>query len=220
MTPLRQRLIDDLRLRNYSPHTIQAYVAGVARFALHFGRSPDQLSPEHVRDFQLHLLSQRVSWSLFNQIVCALRFFFAVTLRRPEALPLIPYGKKPRSQPIVLSPDEVRQFFRALPDDRFRLMLRAAYACGLRVSEVVRLKVADIDSARMLLWVRAGKGRKDRCVSLSAVLLQELRDYWKKNRPADWLFPGPGATGHVHVASLQKACQRACVDSINGGPSA
>ena len=216
MTPLRQRFLDDLRLRNYSPHTIQAYVAAVVRFTKHFGRSPDQLGPEQVRDFQLHLLAQRVSWSLFNQIVCGLRFFFSVTLQRSATLPLIPYGKKPKTQPVVLSPDEVRRFFRAVPPGRFLLMLRAIYACGLRVSEIVGLKVADIDSARMLLWVRAGKGRKDRCVPLSALLLQELRDWWRQQRPTHWLFPGQKAEGHVHVASLQHVCQQASVSADLG----
>jgi len=103
----------------------------------------------------------------------------------------------------------VLQFFLALPDGRYRLMLRTAYAGGLRVSEVVRLRVADIDSARMLLWVRDGKGGKDRCVPLSTVLLEELRDWWRQQRPTDWLFPGQTATGHIHAASVQKACQRA-----------
>jgi integrase len=119
-------MTDDLRLRNYAPKTIEAYLAGVARFAKHFGRAPDQLGPEHVRAFQLPLLRQHVSWSLFNQTVCALRFFFGITLQRPDLIPLIPYGKKARPQPVVLSADEVRRFFRALPEDRYRLMLRAA----------------------------------------------------------------------------------------------
>src|SRR4051794_29346179 len=106
MTPLRQRLIDDLRIRNYAQRTISTYVSHVARFAKHFGRSPDQLGGEQVRLYQLHLLEQRASWSRFNQAVCALRFFFATTLRRAEVLPMLPYGKKPRALPAVLSPDE------------------------------------------------------------------------------------------------------------------
>ncbi len=210
MTPLRQRFLQDLQIRNYAPKTIQAYLAGVVRFTKHFGLSPDRLGPEHIRDFQLHLLQQHVSWSLFNQTVCALRFLYAVTLQRPGIVSMIPYGKKPKTQPVVLSVEEVRQFFKALPDSRSRLMLRTAYACGLRVSEVIRLKAADIDSARMLLWIRAGKGNKDRCVPLSTVLLEELRAWWREQRPVGWLFPGQTAAGHLHAASLQKACQRAC----------
>jgi site-specific recombinase XerD len=216
MTTLRQRFLQDLQIRNYAPNTILAYLAGVLRFVTHFRRSPDLLGAEHVRDFQLHLLQQHVSWSLFNQTVCALRFFYAVTLQRPGIVAMIPYGKKPKPQPVVLSPDEVRRFFRAVPPGRFLLMLRASYACGLRVSEVVSLKVADIDSARMLLWVRAGKGRKDRCVPLSALLLQELRAWWLQQRPTDWLFPGQTTQRHVHVASLQHVCQQASLSADLG----
>jgi len=215
MTPLRQRFLQDLQIRNYAPNTIQAYLAGVLRFVTHFHRSPDQLGAEHIRDFQLHLLRQRVSWSLFNQTVCALRFFYSVTLQRPGLVAMIPYGKKPKTQPVVLSPDEVRRFFLAVPPGRFRLLVRTVYACGLRVSEVVGLKVADIDSARMLLWVRAGKGRKDRCVPLSALLLKELREWWRQQRPTDWLFPGQ-TQGHVHVASLQHVCQQASLSADLG----
>jgi integrase/recombinase XerD len=209
MTPLRQRFLHDLQLRNYAPKTVEAYLAGVVRFAKHFQRSPEQLGAEHVRDFQLHLLQRQVSWSLFNQTVCALRFLYRITLQRPDVVPFIPYGKKHKTQPVVLSVDEVRRFLDALTDPRHRLMLRAAYAGGLRVSEVVRLRVQDIDSARMLLWVRGGKGGKDRCVPLSPVLLHELRAYWRQHRPADWLFPGQTPSSPLHVASLQKACQRA-----------
>jgi site-specific recombinase XerD len=113
MTPLRRRFLDDLRLRNYSARTIEAYVAGVARFARHFGRSPDQLGAEQVRSFQLHLLERKASWSQFNQTVCALRFFYGVTLGRVEQVPLIPYGKRPRTLPSVLAPEEVVLLFQA-----------------------------------------------------------------------------------------------------------
>ena len=110
MTPLRQRFLQDLQIRNYAPRTIQAYLAAAVRFSKYFGLSPDQLGPEHIRDFQLHLLQQHLSWGLFNQIVCALRFLYAVTLQRPGIVVMIPYGKKPRTQPVVLAVDEVRQF--------------------------------------------------------------------------------------------------------------
>src|SRR5262245_7365103 len=113
MTPLRQRLIDDLRLRNYSERTVEAYVGGVARFARHFGRSPDQLGPDAIRAYQLHLLDKRVSWSQFNQIVCSLRFFFNVTLGRPELIQHLPFGKRRKSLPLVLSPDEVLRLLEA-----------------------------------------------------------------------------------------------------------
>jgi integrase/recombinase XerD len=208
MTPLRQRLIDDLRLRNYSPRTIEAYVAGVARFAKHFKRSPDQLGPDDVRALQLEMLHQRVSWSQFNQTVCALRFFFKVTLGRPEVLPLIPYGKKPKTIPCVLSPEEVLRLIEAAPSRRDRLLLQTAYACGLRIEELMHLRVSDIDSARMVIIVRQGKGRKDRLVPLSPRLLAELRAYWQWQRPRTWLFPGQRPDQPLTATNLQRLCQR------------
>ena len=158
MTPLRQRLIDDLRVRNYSPRTIEAYVAGVARFAKHFGRSPDLLGPDDVRTFQLKLLEGRASWSQFNQTVCALRFFYGTTLGRPEQLPFIPFGKQPKTLPSVLSPDEVLQLLNTAPPGRDRVLLQIVYGCGLRLGELLHLRVTDIDSARMVIQVRQGKG--------------------------------------------------------------
>jgi integrase/recombinase XerD len=209
MTPLRQRLIDDLRVRNYSPRTIEAYVAGVARFARHFGRSPDQLGSEQVRTFQLHLLQAKTSWSQFNQTVCALRFFYGTTLGRTQELPLIPYGKRPRTLPSVLAPEEVVLLFQAARPGRERLRLQVAYACGLRISELTRLQVTDIDSARMVVLVRQGKGRKDRLVPLSLRLLEELRSYWRRYRPRHWLFPGTDPEQPIHPGTVQKQCQRA-----------
>jgi len=209
MTPLRQRFIEDLRLRNYAGKTIAVYVPAVARFAQHFGRSPEHLHAEHTRAYQLHLLQRRVSWSAFNQAVCALRFLYAVTLRRPGLVEMLPYGKKPKSLPCVLSQDEVRRLFAAMTDPRDRLLLQTAYAAGLRVSEVVRLQVGDIDSPRMALHIRHGKGRKDRLVPLSPALLQLLRDYWRGRRPRRWLFPGQTAAGHLSIGQVQRICQRA-----------
>jgi len=208
MTPLRQRFIDDLRLRNYSPKTIEAYVAGVVRLAQHFGRSPEQLGLEEIRSFQLQLLERKVSWSQFNQTVCALRFFYAVTLGRAEQVPHIPYGKRPHTLPSVLAPEEVVRLFAAARPGRQRLMLQVAYACGLRIGELIRLQVRDIDSARMVLVVRQGKGRKDRLVPLSARLLEELRAYWRMHRPARWLFPGTRPDRPLCAASVQKQCQQ------------
>src|SRR3984957_30044 len=186
MTPLRQRYLDDLRLRNYAPRTIQTYVARVACFARYFGRSPDQLGPDDVRAFQLELLRRHASWSQFNQAVCALRFLYGVTLGRPEQLPLIPYGKRPRTLPTVLAPQEVVRLIDAARPGRDRLLLQVAYACGLRISELVHLRVTDVDSARMVVVVRQGKGQKDRLVPLSQRLLNELRVF------ASWLAPLAG----------------------------
>ena len=213
MTPLRQRLTDDLRLRNYASRTIATYVAAVARFAKHFQQSPDQLHAQHVRQYQLHLLQQHASWSRFNQTVAALRFLYAVTLQRPNLVAMIPYGKKPKSLPAVFSPDEVARLFDAVTNLRYRLILQTAYAAGLRVSEVVGLHVGDIDAARMLLHIRCAKGHKDRLVPLSVVLLEHLRDYWRQYRPRLWLFPGQTPTRPLSIGQVQRICRQAMRDA-------
>ncbi len=209
MTPLRQRLIDDLRLRNYSPRTIESYVAGVARFAKHFGRSPDQLGPNDIRTFQLHLLEGKTSWSQFNQTVCALRFFYTVTLGRADQVPHVPYGKRPRTLPSVLAPEEIVRLFEAARPGRQRLTFQVAYACGLRISELIHLQVGDVDSPRMVIHVRQAKGRKDRLVPLSQRLLDELRAYWRVHRPARWLFPGNPPERPLCPSTVQKQFQQA-----------
>jgi integrase/recombinase XerD len=210
MTPLRQRFLEDLQLRNFAPKTIRIYLAAVIRFAAHFNRSPELLGPEEVRTYQLHLLHQRhVSWDTFNQAVCALRFLYRTPLGRPDVVTMIPYGKRAKTLPTVLSPEEVAALIEALTDPVHRLCAQAAYACGLRVGEVVRLRVEDIDSARMMLNIRQAKGRKDRCVPLPPRLLEAFRLHWRQHRPATWLFPGTGAAGHLHPATLQNAFQRA-----------
>jgi site-specific recombinase XerD len=208
MTPLRQRFVDDLRLRNYAPRTIKSYVAGVVRFTRHFGRSPDLLGAEEIRAFQLELLRRRVSWSLFNQTVCALRVFYTVTLGRSDVVTMIPYGKKPRTVPVVLSPEEVLRLLEAVRPGRDRVLLQTAYACGLRLGEVTHLRVADIDSARRVIVVRQGKGRKDRLVPLSPRLLEVLRAYWLTNRPRVWLFPGRDPAKPLNGTAIQRLCQR------------
>ena len=204
MTPLRQRFIDDLRLRNYARRTIDSYVSQVAAFARHFGRSPEQLGADDVRAYQLHLLQRRVSWSTFNQAVCALRFLYRTTLARPEQLPMIPYGKRPKTLPSVLSPDEVLRLLDAATPPRDRVLLQVAYGCGLRLNELLHLRVTDIDSARMVIHVRQGKGAKDRLVPLSLRLLQELRAYWRVCRPRTWLFPGHKADGTMPGSNIQR----------------
>jgi site-specific recombinase XerD len=209
MTPLRQRFLDDLRLRNYRPRTLETYTHHVARFARHFGRSPEQLGPEEIRAYQLHLLDQHASWSAFNQAVCALRFLYRITLQAPFPVTMIPYGKKPKSLPTVLSQEEVAQLFARVPPPTERLILQTTYACGLRASEVLALRVADIDSSRMLLWVRLGKGGKDRAVPLSAQLLEALRAHWQRLRPKTWLFPGQTPTGQRSLGALQRVVRRA-----------
>jgi site-specific recombinase XerD len=211
MTPLRQRLLEDLQRRNYAPKTISCYVQHVAQFARHFGRSPEQLGADEIRTWQLHLLQvKHASWSAYNQSACALRFFYGVCLGRPDLVKTIPYGRRPKTLPTVLSRDEVLQLFAAFPTDPDRMLVRTTYACGLRIGEVLRLRVADIDSRRGVVQVRQGKGRKDRQVPLSPQLLQELRTYWRRYRPRDWLFPGAGGNGnHRSVTALQRRVKRA-----------
>ena len=204
MTRLRQRFIDDLRLRNYAKRTIDTYVGQVAAFARHFGRSPELLGADEVRAYQLHLLQRRVSWSSFNQAVCALRFLYRTTLGRPEELPFIPFGKRPKTLPSVLSPDEVLRLLDAATPPRDRVLLQVAYGCGLRLQELLHLQVTDIDSARMVIHVRQGKGGKDRLVPLSLRLLQELRAYWLVCRPRTWLFPGQKADGTMTGSNIQR----------------
>lgn len=204
MTPLRQRFIDDLRLRNYAPRTIETYVGRIAAFAQHFGRSPELLGPEEVRTFQLHLLQRKVSWSSFNQAVCALRFLYGTTLGRPEQLPMIPYGKRPKTLPSVLAPQEVLRLIDAAPTPRDRVFLQVAYGCGLRLSELIHLQVTDIDSARMVIHVRQGKGAKDRLVPMSPRLLHELRGYWRIDRPRPWLFPGDKPGQPISGSNMQR----------------
>jgi integrase/recombinase XerD len=204
MTPLRQRFIDDLRLRNYAKRTIDTYVSQVAAFARHFGRSPELLGADEVRAYQLHLLERRVSWSSFNQAVCALRFLYRTTLGRPEQLAMIPYGKRPKKLPSVLSPDEVLRLLDAAPPPRDRVLLQVAYGCGLRLNDLLHLRVTDIDSARMVIHIRQGKGAKDRLVPLSLRLLQELRAYWLACRPRTWLFPGQTADGTLTASNIQR----------------
>jgi site-specific recombinase XerD len=208
MTPLRQRFIDDLRLRNYAARTISTYVSQVAGFAKHFGKSPELLGASDVRDYQLHLLARQRSWSTFNQAVCALRFLYGTTLGRPEQLPMIPYGKRPKTLPSVLAPQEVVRLIDTAETPRDRLFVQVAYGCGLRLSELVHLHVHDIDSARMVIHVRHGKGAKDRLVPLSQRLLQELRAYWRQYRPSTWLFPGAKPGEPICGSNMQRRFSR------------
>jgi site-specific recombinase XerD len=190
MTPLRQRLIQDMQLRNYSPETIKGYVSMLAKFARHFQRSPLALTPEHARQYQLYLLEKKVSWSTYNQSVCALRFLYGTTLGRKDYIPRLPFGKKPKRIPVVLSRDEVLKLLQCIPSRKQRMLLTTMYATGMRVGEAAQLRVDDIDSRRMTILVARGKGDKQRLVPLSPKLLTELRLFWQTHRNPVWLFPG------------------------------
>lgn len=210
MTALRQKMTEDLRLRNYSSNTIKVYLASVASFALHFGKPPDQLGPEHVREYQLFLVQQKkASWAAFNQTVCALRFLYKTTLGRNEMIEHIPYPRHQKGLPTVLSQAEVSALLAALRNLKHRTLLTTIYAAGLRVSEVVNLHLTDINSQHQLIQVRQGKGHKDRLVMLSPNLLLLLRQYWKAYRPTHWLFPGDDPQRPLTTVSVYRICRHA-----------
>jgi integrase/recombinase XerD len=209
ISPLRQRMIEDMTVRNLSPATQRSYVSAVAKFSRHFGCSPDRLGLEEVRAFQVHLVAGGISWPALNQIVCALRFFYGVTLGQGTIPERIPYAREPRKLPIVLSTDEVVSFLEAVPSLKSRAALTTAYAAGLRTSEVVGLRVEDVDSARGVIAVRCGKGGKDRHVMLSRQLLGILRTYWRLARPPRYLFPGRDDDHPLSNTVLHAACRSA-----------
>jgi site-specific recombinase XerD len=203
-------MIEDMTVRNLSPATQQSYIHAVARFSLFFRCSPDRLGLDEVRRFQLHLVTRGISWSGLNQIVCGLRFFYGTTLGRTDLPERIAYAREPRKLPVVLGAEEVVRFLDAVANPKHRVALITAYATGLRAAEVVHLKIADIDSSRMVIRVEHGKGGKDRYVMLSPQLLDILRDYWRRTRPPHWLFPGCQVTRPLHPAGLHIACRSAC----------
>jgi integrase/recombinase XerD len=164
-------MIEDMTVRNMSPATQRSYLHAVKRFSRYFGRSPERLGLEDVRAFQVHLVSTGISWPALNQTVCALRFYYGVTLGHAEIPERIPYAREPRKLPVVLSSDEVVRFLEAVPSLKTRAALTTAYAAGLRASEAVGIKLADIDGERMVIRVEHGKGGKDRYVLLSAQLM-------------------------------------------------
>jgi len=202
-------MIEDMTIRNLSRATQQSYLYAVARFSRHFNRSPNRLGMEQVRAYQLHLVAQKHSWSHINQVACALRFFYGITLGDKEAFERIVNGREPEKLPPVLSPEEIARFLEAVAGLRNRVALTAAYLAGLPIGEVARLKVEAIDSKRMLIHIVNGKGGKDRYAMLSPRLLEILRSYWRRGRPGLWLFPGQEPGGHVSTGALQDACRTA-----------
>lgn len=210
MTPLRRRMTEDMQVRNFSPRTIECYTYHIGCFAKHFGRSPERLGAEEVRAYQVYLVQQKkASWASFNQAVCALRFLYRVTLPRPWPVIQIPFAKRPKKLPVVLGPEETKRLLECARPLKARVLLTTIYATGLRLEEATHLKVADIDSVRMLLRVAHGKGAKERLVPLSPRLLEELRGYWKVVRPSGWLFPGADAAKPLSDTTVQKSCKRA-----------
>ena len=209
MTPLRKRFIEDLQLRNRSATTIKCYVGHLARFARHFGRSPEYLGPEETRQYQLHLLEKKLSWSSFNQSVCALRFLYGTTLGRADYIERLPYGRRPKRLPVVLDRQEVMELLACVRLRKHRMILTTMYATGMRVDEAVHLGVADIDSLRMTILVARGKGNKQRLVPLTPALLTELRTWWREHGNPVWLFPGAQPDRPLTSATIQRACHKA-----------
>jgi site-specific recombinase XerD len=208
-------MIDDMTLRKLSPKTQTAYLRSVVRFTRFFGQSPDVASPEDLRRFQLHLVETGVSPTTINATLTGLGFLFGVTLERPEALKRTSRVRPPQKLPRVLSVEEVERLLAGASNPKHRAALAVAYGAGLRASEVVQLKVSDIDSARMILRVVQGKGRRDRYAMLSPALLELLRDWWRhghaqgKMRPGGWLFPGRNPVRPLSTRQLNHVCHLA-----------
>jgi integrase/recombinase XerD len=209
ISPLRQRMIDDMTMRNLSPNTRETYIRSVAQFSAFHRRSPDRLGVEHLREFHLHLVSRGLVANSISVKMAALRFFYGTTLRRPDIAAEIPTPRRTDHLPTVLARAEVEQLLKAVGDLKLRTALMTIYAAGLRISEAIRLTAQDIDSARMVICVRQGKGRKDRYTVLSGQLLGILRDYWRRTRPSHWMFPGRNPSRPMTKRTLQLACRRA-----------
>ena len=211
MTSLRRRMLEDMQVRNFSPHTQRSYVQQVSQFARYCQQSPDRLGHEEIRSYQLYLTNDRkLAVSSVLLAVAALRFLYTVTIKKDWRVEdIIPAPKKPQRLPIVLSPDEVLQFLDCVPGLKHRAILTTCYAAGLRISEVLHLRPNDIDSRRMVIRVEQGKGQKDRYVMLSPTLLELLRMWWRVERPTTWLFPGDRPGQAISKDAVEQACQKA-----------
>jgi site-specific recombinase XerD len=205
-------MIENMEMRNYTPKTIEIYVDVVARFARHFGKSPEQLGSEQVRAYLLHLVQEKkLAWGTYKQALAALRYLYRWVLDGPEVVEDIRCPRPERRLPVVLSFGEVQRFFAAVASFKHRMILMTAYAAGLRIAEATHLKVSDIDSERMVIRVCQGKRKKDRYTILSPVLLQMLRHYWVAARPISYLFPGRALDQPLSVSVVQRICKDAQV---------
>jgi integrase/recombinase XerD len=209
VSPLRRRMIEDMTMRKLAPKTQQGYIRTIKNLAVFLGRSPDTASFEDVRRFQLHVAASGVGAGAVNATVAALRFFFRITLGRRDITEHTAFIHEPRKLPVVLSLDEMARLLDAAPGLKYKAALSAAYGAGLRVSEVISLKVCDIDSKRMVIRVEQGKGRKDRYVMLSPHLLDLLRAWWRVGQPRGWLFPGRDRVNPLTTRQFNRACHAA-----------
>jgi integrase/recombinase XerD len=209
VSPLRRRMIEDMTIRKFAPRTQEGYIRAVRSFSAYLGASPDRAGFEDLRRYQLQLVASGVGAPTINHAVTALRFLFLVTLRKPHVVARLPFIREPRKLPVVLSPGEVARLLDAAPGLKYKAALSVAYGAGLRASEIISLKVEDIDSTRMVIRVEQGKGRKDRYVMLSPHLLDLLRAWWKAARPQGWLFPGRDPVQPLTTRQLNRACHAA-----------
>jgi integrase/recombinase XerD len=208
MTSLRQRMTEDMQVRNLALNMQTCYVQQVFLLARHFHKSPEQLGPEDIRTYQVYLTNEKRLAP--GSILIAVSFLYKVSLKKDWTFAdVIPAPKKPQTLPIVLSPEEVLQFLDCVGGAKHRAILTTCYAAGLRISEAVRLTLPDIDSARMVIRVDQGKGQKDRDVMLSPWLLEILRDWWRVGKPPQWLFPGDIPGQHIGRSAVELACQQA-----------
>jgi len=210
MTRLRTRMLEELKRRNYAENTCRAYVSQIQYLAKHFGKSPDKLTPEDWRQYQLYLIDKKVSWSKFNIAVCAMQFFYGKVLGRTEEIELLPYAKTPKKLPVVLSREEVQRLWQAGSGQKpwHEVAIKTCYACALRVSELICLEVTAIDGQRHLLHVRGAKGQKDRYVPLATTLLDQMRWLWKRHRNPRWLFPGSLPNRHITSDTVRNLLRR------------
>jgi integrase/recombinase XerD len=210
MTSLRQRMTEDMQVRNLALNTQSSYLQQVSQFARYFKRSPEQLGPEEIRAYQVYLTNERkLAPGSVLIAVAALRFLYKVSLKREWSFDeVIPAPKAPQKLPVILSPEEVLQFLSCIGSMKHRAILTVCYAAGLRISEAVSLKPTDIDSKRMVIRVDQGKGQKDRYVMLSPKLLIHLREWWRMARPLDWLFPGDIQGRHISKDAVEHICQQ------------
>lgn len=215
MGALREQMERDMVLRGMSPRTRESYLAAVAGMAKFYRSSPDALDEAQVQHYLLHLMVERkLAWSSCNIAVSALKFFYHVTLKRPQAQFNIPRARAPQKLPQILSREEIARIIESTNEIKHRVILMLAYGAGLRVSELCQLKVSDIDSSRMSIRVEQGKGAKDRYSLLSPRLLGELRRYWSVYRPYHWLFPSPRKPGRpIDVQTAQRVFQAALLRS-------
>jgi len=210
MGKLHDRMKGDLLLKGYSPHTQSAYLRCARHFTSHYMRSPEEMGEEEIRGFLLHLVRDRkASPATLSMYVNALKFLYNITLKRPETVKEIPHPKRPKTLPVILSPEEVLRVFAAIRSVKHKAIIATAYAAGLRISEVCGLRITNIDSQRMRIHVRSGKGKKDRYVMLGQSLLALLRQYYQAVRPqGEYLFPGQNPQRHITPAAVRQVMRK------------